>query len=282
MIRLIIPFSVFALLTGCAAHSGAPEAQSSAAVRTHYKLERDVVYTPAGWPQALLADLYRPDTKSPQPGILLIHGGGWEAPDRRGQMDSIAERLAERGYVVMNATYRFAPQYVYPAAVDDLREALKWLRRHAVDYGVRQDRIGVFGYSAGGQLAALLAVQSPRSAPHVQAAVIGGAPTDLRKYSGGKLVPQFLGATRTEKPELYGKASPITYVTPDDPPLFIYHGGADRLVTPDHAQDFKTALDQAGVRNELYILRGRGHVTAFLTDRGAISAALDFLDRNLR
>ncbi|MGH8530672.1 MAG: alpha/beta hydrolase fold domain-containing protein [Nevskiales bacterium] len=282
MIRLVIRFSIFVLLSGCATHSGAPEAKPPAAVHTGYELERDIVYSPAGWPETLLADVYRPKANGLQPGILLIHGGGWEAPDRRGQMDSIAERLAERGYVVMNATYRFAPQYLYPAAVDDLREALKWLRQHAAEYGIRTDRVGVFGYSAGGHLAALLAVQNPRSSLRVQAAVIGGAPTDLRKYAGGKLVPQFLGGTQTEKPALYGKASPITYVTPDDPPVFIYHGGSDTLVSPDHAQDFKVALDKAGIKNELYILRGRGHVTAFLTDRGAVSAALEFLDRNLR
>lgn len=270
-----------ALLSACSSHRGAVRdpAVAPTAVRALFSVERDRVYTPFGWPEPLRADLYRPQLPTPQPAVLLIHGGGWEGPDRRAQMASIAERLAQRGYVVMNASYRFAPQYRYPAPVEDLGEALRWLRAEAPRLGARADRVAVFGYSAGGHLAALLGTH-PASA--VQAVVAGGAPTDLRKYRGGRLVPQFLGGTREQLPDRFAEASPLTRVKPGDPPVFLYHGGLDTLVPPDHAEDYERALRSAGVPVELFLLHGRGHITAFLTDGAAIEAAIDFLDRRLR
>lgn len=268
-----------ALLGACSSHLGEPRSPAPAPIQSLYTVERDLIYSPAGWPESLKADLYRPDTAAPRPAVLLIHGGGWEGPDRREQMASIARRLAARGYVVMNATYRYAPQYLYPAPVDDLREALKWLRAEAGRFGVQSDHIGAFGYSAGAHLAALLGSDP---ATGLRAVVAGGTPTDLRKYSGGKLVPQFLGGRREQIPERFAEASPITHVKPGDPPVFLYHGGLDTLVPVDHAEDYQRALQAAGVPNELFLLRGRGHISAFLSDGAAVDAALGFLDRHLR
>ena len=271
-----------AMLAGCATHLGKPEpARAIPAVRTTFSVERDRVYSPPGWPETLRADIYRPGADGPRPAVLLIHGGGWAPPDRRSQMDSIAERLAARGYVVMNATYRLAPRHQHPAAVDDLRQALTWLRAQAGDLGARPDRVAAFGYSAGGHLATLLGALDAPAGQRIQAVVAGGAPTELAKWSNGKLVVRYLGGRPDEVPERYAAASPIRHVSADDPPVFLYHGTLDTVVPVDHATDYKAALDRAGVRNELYLERGRGHIAAFLFDGGAVDAALDFLDRSL-
>lgn len=283
LLRACLAATLALALGGCASHLGRPDQPVSERVDSrHHELRRDLVYTPAGWPQALKADLYLPGTPGLRPGVLLIHGGGWEGPDRREQMASIAERLVQRGYVVMNASYRFAPEYRYPAPVEDLHQALRWLRSQATAFGLREDRIAAFGYSAGGHLAEMLGVTGSEPAIRVQAVVAGGAPSDLRKYAGGRLVPQFLGGSQAEVPQAFADASPITRVAAGQPPVFLYHGGWDQLVPYDHATDYRTALEAAGIPGELFTLQGRGHITAFLTDGAAIEAALDFLDRWLR
>ena len=272
-----------ALLGACATHEGKPaESVASPAIRTDFTVERDRVYTPTGWPEPLRADLYRPTHAGPNPAVLLIHGGGWETPDRRSQMDSIAKRLARRGYVVVNATYRLTPQYRHPAPLEDLGQALRWMREHSQEFGIRTDHIAAFGYSAGGHLAAMLGAMQPADAPAIRSVVAGGAPTDLSKWPNGKLVVQYLGGRLDEMPARYAAASPVTLVHPQHPPVFLYHGAADTLVPPDHSTDYKAALDRAGVRNELYLTRGLGHITAFLLDGPAVEAAIDFLDRELQ
>lgn len=273
------------LLVGCSTHLNRPEAPAPAALRTDFERTRDVLFSPPDWPQPLRADTYVPRGTGPWPGVLLIHGGGWESGDRE-QVEGLATRLARRGYVVFNTTYRFSPKDRYPAQLHDVQLALRWMHAHADTLNLRADRIAAFGYSAGGHLAALLGVLSPGDAdfapPRVAAVVAGGAPTDLNKFPGGRLVPQLLGTTLQENPDAYRRASPVRYVSRDDPPTFLYHGGLDLLVPPDHASDLHAALLDAGVRSELFLLRGRGHIAAFLTDGAAFDAAAAFLDRELR
>lgn len=279
--RLLLPLLTL-LLTACSTYVGKPTTAQPAPVVSSFNITRDVVYTPSGWPQALKADVYQPSGAGAKPAVLLIHGGGWRAPDRREQMASIAERVAARGYVVVNATYRFAPEYLYPAPVDDLREALKWMRANAARYQIKPDQIAAVGYSAGGHLAGMLGVLDGPAAVRVQAVVDGAGPSDLRKYKGGTLVPQFLGGTQSQVMSRFIAASPITHVSKDDPPFFFYHGTWDTLVPDDHSGDFKTALDAVGVHTEWFKIIGRGHITAFFDDGAAIDAAIGFLDRTLR
>jgi acetyl esterase/lipase len=276
----VVPFAL--LLSACTSHLGKPRDTAAAVVSSGFRVERNVVYTPPDWPAALKADVYVPDGDAARPAVLLIHGGGWAAPDRREQMVSIAERVAARGFVVVNATYRFAPEHIYPAPVDDLRQALIWMRAHAQQYRLQPEQIAAMGYSAGGHLAAQLGVLDGPAEVRVQAVVDGAGPTDLSKYPGGKLVPQFVGGTQAEVPQAFATASPMTHVSADDPPVFLYHGSWDALVPDHHSRDFKAALEQAGVHCEWFRLYGRGHVTAFLNDGAAIEAAIHFLDRTLR
>lgn len=273
------------LLIGCSTHLGKPATPAPAAVHSDFEVMHDLVFTPDTAPQKLLADAYVPTGAGPWPGVLLIHGGGWEAGDRD-QVESIARRLARRGFVVFNTTYRFAPKYTFPAQLQDVQLALSWMQKNAAQLRMRPDRVGVFGYSAGAHLAALLGTLSPgdtlASTPRPAAVVAGGTPSDLTKFKGGTLVPQLLGTNWKTAPEAYRRASPVTYISRDDPPFFIYHGSWDQLVPVDHAEDLHAGLESVGVRSELLLLRGRGHLTAFLTDGAAFDAAAAFLDRELR
>lgn len=273
------------LLAGCSSHIGKPDGEAPTPVSTSFEVHRDVLITPDDWPQKLLADVYVPVGAGPWPGVLVIHGGGWSNGDRE-QVQGIAERLARRGFVAVNTTYRLAPKYLFPAQLVDVQQAMRWMQAHAGEYRMRPERFGAFGYSAGAHLAALMGTLSPgdalASGPRPSAVVAGGTPSDLTKFEGGKLVPQLLGTTLQKDRAAYERASPVTWISADDPPFFIYHGGMDSLVSVDHAEDLKAALDKAGVPAELFILRGRGHITAFLTDGPAFEAAAEFLDRQLR
>lgn len=286
MLRLISLIMLAVLSTACSTHLGKPSAPGPARVQTHYERIRDQTFTPADWPKPLLADVYVPEGEGPFPAVLVIHGGGWESGDRD-QVKSIAKRVASRGFVAINVTYRLVPTAIFPAQLQDVQQAVLWTRANAQRFHIDPKRIGAFGYSAGAHLAALLGGigdKPPLGRPGlaIQAVVGGGTPTDLTKSAGGGLVPRFLGGTVEQKPAEYRDASPINHVSAGDPPVFLYHGGGDSLVSIDHAEDYEKALQAAGVPTELYVLRGRGHIGAFLTDGSAVDAALDFLDRYLR
>jgi acetyl esterase/lipase len=214
--------------------------------------------------------------------VIVVHGGSWRTYDKRWFMKPIAQSLARRGFVAMNVTYRGAPKWHYPAPVLDLREAVKWLRRHAKEYSIRPDKIGVYGYSAGGQIAAQLGfIDGPQSV-RVQAVVAGGTPSDLRRYTGGRLVPAYLGGTLAKSPEVFCEASPVFHVTPDDPPVFVYHGTRDIIVPPVHALELCAALNEARVDHEILWVNKHGHLSTFFFAGDAVGQAINFLERTLK
>lgn len=287
--RPLLPFNLVMLLAaaGCSQHIGRPATPTPPSVHADYRVERDVTFVPPNWPQRLQADVYRPDGAGPLPSVLLIHGGAWKRGDRA-QVEGLAERIARRGYLVVNATYRLVPSHVWPAQLHDVQQALRWMRSPAgAVHGIDASRIGTFGYSAGGHLAALLGgtADDPRwsdAALGVRAVVAGGTPADLPVFCHGKLVPAFIGKPCSETPQSYRDASPIAHVSAGDPPVFLYHAGLDQLVPFEQAQAYKAALDAAGVTNELFKIRGHGHISGFFFDDDAVEAALEFLDRYLR
>ncbi|HWB02413.1 MAG TPA: alpha/beta hydrolase [Verrucomicrobiales bacterium] len=275
----LILFVLPLLLGACAAPAG----RGGAAKGGHgFRVEHNVIYTPKGWPKALPANIYVPDSTGRRPAVLLVHGGSWRTWDKRWYMTPIAHDLVRRGYVVMNVSYRGAPAWTYPAPVEDLQEAVKWLRRHADEYHIRPERIGVYGYSAGAQLAAQLGTLDGPRGVRVQAVVAGGTPSDLRLYPGGRLVPSYLGGNLMRVPEVFCEASPVTHVTPDDPPFFIYHGTRDMIVPPIHAIILDEVLSDAGVPHDLWWVKNRGHIMTFLFPGEAVTRAIDFLDDVLK
>jgi len=245
------------------------------------KRQKSVIYTPPSWPTPLTADVFHRPGGSPAPAVLLIHGGSWKANGARWSMDGIARKLAARGYVVVNVTYRGAPDYRYPAPVEDLREAIRWMRRNAGTYGIDPRRIATYGFSAGGHLAAQVALRDDNP-EKVMAIVAGSAPFDLTLYPGGDIVPEFLGGTRDKIPGLFREASPVNHVTRSSPPIFIYQGTDDDLVQPEHAIRMQAAYRRVGMDPEIHWMPGRSHVDGFLLPGGRVDEAIDFLDATMK
>lgn len=209
--------------------------------------------------RALAMDICMPARSSPlhttAPVVLLIHGGGWRSGDRSMELP-MALQLAQHGYVAATVEYRLSPEARYPAAVLDIKAAVRWLRAHALDYGIDTLRVAIGGCSSGGHLAALVGVTN--DAPEyeageysgcsssVQAIVDVDGPLDLThpEESGKDTIPsrpssakRWLGATYADDPALWRKASPVTHLHPAMPPmLFVnsslprYHVGRDAAV----------------------------------------------------
>ena len=285
-------------LTSCASYqpnySDSPDSSHAYNVNhgsaAEFTIIKDIIYTGADWPQPLAAELYLPKKLPAQasnwPVVLMVHGGGWSGRDRS-DMDSTAKKLAKQGYAVFNVSYRFAPEFIYPAPVQDLQMALLWLQKNATEYQLDLHRLNAWGYSSGAHLVAQVASVKPGAAqtldlspalPKIHAVVAGGIPADLSKYSNSPIVVPFLGVKRDENPQLYKDASPMTHISADVPSMFLYHGKLDRLVEKEQSINYYNALRQAGVPAELYLHPLWGHVTMFLFGWDAESKAIDFLN----
>jgi acetyl esterase/lipase len=240
----------------------------------------------------LAADVYVPHGDGPFPAMLVVHGGAW-ASGTREQLAGFAQALAKDGYTSVAISYRLAPQQKFPAQVYDCQAAVRWLRSHAATYKVDPVRVGGFGYSAGGHLVALLGAMDdddfheasvPADAPsaRLQVVVAGGAPCDFRVLpADSQRLAYWIGGTPAEKPDAYQQASPTTYVTSDDPPMYFFHGGADNLVPVRSPQRMVDRLKEAGVPVEFYEVPSAGHMGA-VVDPTALAHALAFADRYLK
>lgn len=241
------------------------------------------------------------------PGVLMVHGGAWMSGSKM-QVAWHAMRLAQRGYFVMAINYRLAPKYQHPAQIDDCRDALQWLHAHADQLGVDRQRLGAYGYSAGGHLVCLLglsAAHDPKSIGNgpknqsalatedgvafaekplkeqvtVQCVVAGGAPCDFgRMPLDSSQLSFWLGGTRRELPEVYRLASPITYASSKSPPLFLFHGESDHLVPGTGAERLRQSLQEQGVTCQWHPVPKAGHLQAYL-DADAFEEAVRFFDR---
>lgn len=254
----------------------------------------DVVYRAVNG-GTLSLDIYLPDGAGPHPAVLLVHGGAWHTGDKR-RLASLARFLAERGYTGFSIDYRLAPTYQFPAPLEDLRCAVKWIRAHAADYGVDPDRIAALGTSAGAHLAALLgtapeevgACGDPAISSRVRAVIALFGPMDLLSAVGTpaeRAVEGFLGASAGDAPDLWREAPPITWASPADPPFLLIHGRDDRVVPYEESVRMANALRRAGVEVELLVIPGAGH--GFINRpetpaaRMAVAAILDFLGDTL-
>jgi len=270
--------SAAALLNSCTSFSAAPGVDLGA-VNSDFVLNKDIVFTPPDWPEALIANLYKPESASPTPAVLLIHGGGWNAKERRSDMACIANNLAKHGYFVMNTTYRLTPDWQFPAQKKDIDLALRYIRENAEALNIDPTRIAIFGYSAGGHLSALAGLDPEND---IKAIVAGGAPVDFSFWPSGKLTGLLLGGPLKGNEKIYREASPITFVRPTSPPVFIYHGSEDTLVPTTHPKAFIKSLEKNAVEHEVYWINGRSHIMSHLFSADAIPEAIRFLDKHLK
>ncbi len=234
--------------------------------------EADVVYGQGGG-EDLRLNLARPKAEGgPRPCVLVIHGGGWAAGNKNGHNPQTWD-LAKRGYVAATVGYRLVPKALFPAQVEDVKCAVRFLRANAEKYGIDRARIGAVGFSAGAHLSMMLGAMGKEDGlegegghadqpSQVNAVVAFFGPTDFRleypERSRG-IVRNFLGGTKEEKPDAYAKASPITYVSKGDAPMLLIQGTRDALVPHEQAVVMADALTKAGVPGRVELLLGAGH-----------------------
>lgn len=240
----------------------------------------------------LQADVYIPQGDGPFPGMIVVHGGAW-ATGTKQQLAGIAQGLAKQGYTTAAISYRLAPQDKFPAQVYDCQAAVRWLRENAAKFKLDPERVGGYGYSAGGHLVAMLGTlddddfQEPgltKDAPsaRLQVVVAGGAPCDFRLMpADNERLSYWLGGTRNDQPDAYRDASPANYISADDPPMFFFHGEEDDIVPIRSPRGMADLLKEAGVSVEFHAIPKAGHMGA-IVDREAMLAALAFVNRNLK
>ncbi|MFN7937020.1 MAG: alpha/beta hydrolase [Bryobacteraceae bacterium] len=273
MIRIVLPLlSVVAL---CAAE---PSVQSN------------VVYAMYSG-TALLMDVHRPAAGTANGyGIIHVSGSGWTAPlaasaaelKLNGQSLQYAKPLAAAGYTVFVVNHRSLPRFRYPAAVEDVQRAVRFVRKNAAQFGINPNKIGASGGSSGGHLVSMLGTLDGKGNPNdpdpveresakVQCVVARAAPTNFFTMSSagvafvGMRVPAGKPAeiSQTLEYRTYRDASPFFHITPDDPPFLLMHGDKDESVPFAQSVEMEKALRAAGVPVKLLRVEGAAHGPTF-------------------
>lgn len=237
----------------------------------------EVVYARSG-NRDLKLDLFLPQRGAgPFAAVVYIHGGGWRSGSRR-QFYGYAAQMATIGFVGVTIDYRLSAEAKYPAAVEDCRTAIRWLRANAARYDVDPTRIGVAGQSAGGHLAALLGVIADTTL-QVRAVAAFNPVLDLpaaaqsNPSEAGTAITSFLGAPYVENPDLWKQASPLAHVSRNSAPMLLLHGTADSTVPYSQSVAMLRALKASGVPAELYSVKGAKHLW-FFNSNEAFQASL--------
>ncbi|MBA3963846.1 MAG: alpha/beta hydrolase [Chthoniobacterales bacterium] len=243
---------------------------------------RDLVYKKIGG-EELKIDLYLPkNATGKMPVILWIHGGGWSRGNKK---QCPAVTMVKQGYAVASMQYRLTSEAVFPSQIEDCKAAVRWLRANAATYNFDADHIGAWGHSSGAHLASLLGTsggvaalegkdENSKYPSSVQAVCEISGPADLvRMYhdvsaessdiatEAKQAIEGLIGGPMADKQANAVAASPMTYITKNDPPFLIIHGEEDTTVPVSQSRLFAEALKAAGVPTILDIVPMRGHGT---------------------
>jgi acetyl esterase len=230
----------------------------------------DLEYGSAGG-EKLLLDVSVPPVPGPRPVAILVHGGGWTGGDKAGREGGAGiapwfSALTDANYVWFSINYRLAPKHRWPACLEDVLAAIRWVKANAAAFGGDPERIALFGHSAGGHLACLAGTVVDDSV-RVQA-VVGFAPVtnheqELPRRGGvSTSLQQLLNRPKEVAPESLGllrAISPINHVRPGLPPYLLVHGDADKTVPIEQSYEFQAKLRANGVTCDLQVLPGAGH-----------------------
>lgn len=218
----------------------------SNAIDPNVDVVKDVAYAADEDPKHKL-DLYLPKGKKNFPVLFFIHGGSWRSGDRSRYV-ALGNRFAKDGIGTVVISYRLAPQHLHPAQIDDTAKAFEWVVRNIEKYGGRRDRLFVAGHSAGGHLAALLALTRIRD-------IRGVIPmSGVYRIEG-------LDAVFGADPDVKKQASPLTYLRTDAPPFLITYCQWDYATLPAQAKAFHAALSAAGVQSQLLYVPRENHIS---------------------
>jgi len=244
------------------------------------RLSRDLSYRPGATSNSFRLDVYAPrPTGRKYPSLLFVHGGGWRGGDKGNPFFvRQADSLAEQGFLVASINYRLSGEATFPAAIEDVKCAVRWMRAEGGRYGVDPERIGALGPSAGGHLVALLALADESAGfdggPYagypsaVQAVAPVCPPTQLdaedacSRPNFYRAASEFLGGDPRERIELSKRASPVYYVKKDAPPMLIIHGKDDQTVPFSQSRRLYEELLKARAPVELLAVEGAGHGVA--------------------
>lgn len=235
----------------------------------------DLIYVKKG-DRSQSLDLFLPSGEAKKrPLVIWVHGGGWRSGSKEG---GPWRALIREGFAVASINYRLSGEAIFPAQIEDCKAAVRYLRANAGKFGLDEDRFGAWGSSAGGHLVALLgtsggvkeleggALGNESESSRVQAVCDWYGPTDFLAFRSGEQArstqtPEALllgGAINTNE-ALAKSASPITYISKDDPPFLIAHGLSDRTVPYNQSELLHQALQKGGVSSELVLVPGAGH-----------------------
>ena len=238
---------------------------------------RDVAYVPEGHERQKL-DLYIPEMGEDLPLIIWVHGGAWRGGDKT---HTIRMEYLKAGYAGASLNYRLSQHAIFPAQIEDVKAAVRWLRANAKTYRLDPNRFAAWGSSAGGHLVAMLGTtgdvaefevgENLKVSSRVQAVVDYFGPTDFLQMDAQSLPEglvhdapdspesQLVGGPIQEHQDRVARANPITYVSKDDSPFLIIHGDRDKLVPYQQSVLLKDALEAAGVPVTFYKVEGGGH-----------------------
>jgi acetyl esterase/lipase len=259
--------------------------------------EQNVEYSAVGGRQTM--DIIRPreSSNTARPAVLLVHGGGFRAGAKESYIP-LAIKLAEHGYVAATANYRLAPRNQFPAAVHDVKAAVRFLRANAGKYNIDSHHIGALGGSAGGHLVLMLGLTAgveefEGSGPNrdqssaVQCVADYYGPTDFtQSYSksvdAAEVLPMFLGGDLNHERPIHMRASPLNWVTPNAAPILAIHGTADAYVAYEQSLWIIERLVAAGVPAELETIGGAGHGFRGADAQRADTRAIAWFDKYLK
>ncbi|MDE2596646.1 MAG: alpha/beta hydrolase [Sphingomonadales bacterium] len=272
----------------------------------------DVVYQTLPGYRPQIVDIYMPARRGgAKPLVLYVHGGGWVGGHTRhagpmGNFPAALAELASEGFVVASLEYRLAGEARFPAQVQDVRAALRFLKGNATKYGIDPARAGIWGGSAGGHLSALAAlscgvgsleaqgVTAPPGSECVQSAVIWYGVFDFaalaaaRANGGDGAAERLMGCTGPCTPEQYAPASPVTYIDAKDPPFLLIHGEGDRTVPVAQSHLAEDRMLAAGMKVESIYIPGVDHSFIGATPEAtrtatlkAMNATYDFFHKTL-
>ncbi len=252
-------------------------------------VHRDVEYAVEDG-ESLKLDIYLPAATNTAPPLLVwIHGGGWKSGDKNNVNPAVL-RLSAEGYAVASVNYRLKDLTIHPKNIHDCKGAVRWLRANAANYGYDPERVAVGGGSAGGHLALLLGLSAGFDELE---GTVGG---NTNEHSAVKAIVDFYGPSelvvfsendaRFNNAHEYVKeqlthASPLTYLSKDDPPVIIFHGDQDKTVPLSQSQLVHARYQAAGLASELHVLEGAGHGGKVFGDDERQRLIKAFLDANL-
>ena len=257
-------------------------------------------------------DIYLPNTTGPYPVIIAIHGGSFYKGDKNSsEINLIKSAALDRGYAFVSINYRLSSEAKFPAQINDVKAAIRYVRVNAKRYNMNPREIGVIGNSAGGYLAALAGTSggvkelqnsslgNSNVSDRVQAVIdlygpINFSTIDQQFVESGingeicnissSLESKLMGHDISTIPNQVAKANPETYISRDDPAFFIQHGSSDRVIPYQQSVDFAGKLKAAIGDKKLYleIIQGAGHGDEQFFTTGNIKKILDFFDANLK